>query len=328
MTHEDKVRRIAAMVRAASRAGIPVKFRRRSVPHFVPNPFKEGDDRPTIDISDLTEVLRIDPGSRLCVAESGVPFTDLVAATLSHGLIPCTVPELKTITVGGAVSGCSVESMSYKLGGFHDSCLEYEVITGTGEILTCSPDHDRDAFEMIHGSYGTVALLTKLTFRLLPAKPFVRMEYRRCSTFDRFWAEVCARCERDDFDFVDGIVHSPSQLVVCLGRMVDEAPYLSSYDWLEVYYKSTLARQEDYLRLPDYFFRYDTECHWLSRSVPVLHLEHKAVRFLLGKLLLGSTNLIRWHDRLRRLMRLKRRPEVIVDVFIPVPRFPAFWQWY
>ena len=58
-------------------------------------------------------------------------FVDLVAATLRHGLVPIVVPELKTITIGGAVAGCSIESMSFRYGGFHDTCLEYEVITAT-----------------------------------------------------------------------------------------------------------------------------------------------------------------------------------------------------
>lgn len=37
-------------------------------------------------------------------------FVDLVAGTLEHVLVPVVVPELETITVGGAVSGCSIES--------------------------------------------------------------------------------------------------------------------------------------------------------------------------------------------------------------------------
>ena len=68
-------------------------------------------------------------------------FVDLVAATLRHGLVPIVVPELKTITIGGAVCGCSIESMSFVRGGFHDTCFEYEVIAATGEVLTCTPDN-------------------------------------------------------------------------------------------------------------------------------------------------------------------------------------------
>jgi hypothetical protein len=108
--------------------------------------------------------------------------------------------------------------------------------------------------------------------------------------------------------------------------MVDEAPYTTSYEWLKIFYKSTKSLNEDYLSIYDYFFRYDAECHWLTKTVPLM--ETKPARLLLGKMLLGSTNLIRWSKRVRPVMKLKRRPEVVVDVFIPSKRFEEFFRWY
>src|SRR5262249_53539972 len=151
-------------------------------------------------------------------------------------LVPAVVPELEGITLGGAVAGCSVESMSYRYGGFHDTCLSYELITGAGEVLTVSPETDAEAFHMVHGSYGTLAILPRLTFRLVPAKPFVQLTYRRFTDVAAFEAEMRARCQAGDFDFIDGIVHAPDALVLCLGRFVDEAPRVSSYRWLDIYY--------------------------------------------------------------------------------------------
>src|SRR5262249_60456939 len=85
-------------------------------------------------------------------------------------------------------------------------------------------------------------------------------------------------------------------------------------------------REAAALATPDSFFRYDPEAHWLSRPVPPL--EWKPVRFLLGRLFLGSTNMIRWSERLRPIFRLKRRPDVVCDYFIPAGRVPEFYEWY
>src|SRR5262249_9159490 len=116
--HAAKIARIAAQLRA-HRGDRPVSLRKRAPPHQVPKAgdLRRRDDK--IDIGDLTDILHLDPVRRICVAESGVMFHDLVAATLRYGLVPIVVPELKTITIGGAVSGCSLESMSFKYGGFH-----------------------------------------------------------------------------------------------------------------------------------------------------------------------------------------------------------------
>lgn len=66
--------------------------------------------------------------------------------------------------------------------------------------------------------------------------------------------------------------------------MVDQAPYVNTYTWLDIFYKSTLKRKEDYLTIEEYLFRYDVQCHWLSRTIP--GMETKLMRFFLGKLLL------------------------------------------
>ena len=83
-----------------------MSLHKKAVSHQVPKPGDLRHRDAKIDVSDLTEILKIDPEKRICVAESGVTFVDLVAATLAHGLVPIVVPELKTITIGGAVAGC------------------------------------------------------------------------------------------------------------------------------------------------------------------------------------------------------------------------------
>src|SRR5204862_2923001 len=83
----------------------------------------------------------------------------------------------------------------------------------------------------------------------------------------------------------------------------------------------------DHLTTYDYCFRYYREAHWLSRTVPPL--EWRPVRAALGRWFLGSENLIRWAGRLEpNLRRVNRRPDVVVDLFIPAPRFAEFWEWY
>jgi len=329
MTHHDeKLQTVVAAIRKAAekRSGTPVRFDKGAISHFVPNPYADNSGRPKIDFSPFNELLEIDTKAMTATAEPGLSFDALVDATLPLGLMPYVVPELKTITIGGAVAGCSIESQSFRYGGFHDSCLEYEAVTGTGEVITCSPEKDQDVFHLLHGSYGTLARLTKLTFKLMPAKPFVKMEYRTHTTFDAFWADLKERCAVADYPFIDGIIHGPDKFVLCLGTMVDNAPSVSAYDRLNIYYKSTAEKTEDYMLAKDYFFRYDAECHWLTRTLPLM--ETKPVRWALGGMLLGSSNLIAWSGRVKSLLRLKKRPEVVVDVFIPSIRFEEFYRWY
>jgi FAD/FMN-containing dehydrogenase len=325
--HDAKVAAVASTVRELAASKEPVHIEKGGVHHFVPLP---GDTRfqgRKVDVSALREILDIDVDRRLCTAEPGVTFAEVVRRTLPLGLLPKVVPELEGITLGGAVAGCSVESMSYKVGGFHDTCREYEVVTGTGERRVVGRDQDAELFHMLHGSYGTLAILTRIVFELTPAKPFVKLEYRKHAAFPAFHADMKAQCAAADVDFVDGILHSPTELVLCVGRFVDEAAEVSSYRGTEIFYKSTRTHREDTLTTFDYCFRYDTECHWLSRTVPAL--EWKPVRWAVGRWFLGSTNLLKWTKRLDPMLgRVMKRPDVVVDVFVPGKRFEDFWRWY
>jgi FAD/FMN-containing dehydrogenase len=317
--HRAKVDRIAAQLRAHD-ASRPVSLRKKAPPHQVP---KGGDLRrrdAKIDISDLTSIISIDTLRRTCVAESGVMFCDLVEATLRHGLVPIVVPELKTITIGGAVSGCSIESMSYRYGGFHDTCLEYEVITAHGDVLVCTPDNDYDlVFQMIHGSFGTLGVLSKLKFKLVPAKPFVRLDYETYDSLEAYRAGIKRHFDAQDIDFMDGIMHRPDKLVLCIGTFVEEAPRTSKYDWTKVYWQSTGTLLRDYMTTPDYFFRYD-------RGVTNVHPKSWIGRLLLGKFM-GSGNTLRIADKLNFLFKTDK-PTVILDIFLPYSKVPAFMEWY
>jgi FAD/FMN-containing dehydrogenase len=317
--HGDKVARIVAQLRSHP-GDRPLSLKKKAVAHQVPKPgdLRRKDDK--IDISDLTEILEIDPIRRICVAESGVAFVDLVKATLTYGLLPIVVPELKTITIGGAVAGCSIESMSFVHGGFHDTCLEYEVITAKGEVLTCTPANKHSlVFQMVHGAFGTLGILSKLTFKLVPAKPYVWITNEKYTTIEDYQAAIRRHFDARDVDFMDGIIHSAELYVLCVGKFVERAPYLHRYDWVKVYYESTAERDEDYMTTTQYVFRYD-------RGVTNVRPKSLAGRILFGKLM-ASSQWLRLGEKFHWLLP-KDKPTVTLDVFVPFSKVPEFLAWY
>lgn len=318
--HAQKVARVSELLHRR-KSTAPLSRQKRVVSHQAPkaNDKKYTDEK--VDLVDFDEMIEIDPDRRICIAEPGVPFCELVDRTLPLGLVPIVVPELKTITIGGAVAGCSIESMSYIHGGFHDTCLEYEIITANGDVLTCTPDNGHSLiFQMMHGSFGTVGILSRLVFRLIPAKPFVHLRHETHRSIDSYLASIWSHYERRDVHFMDGIIHSPSHLVLCVGDFVDKAPYTNHYDWLKVYYRSTAERREDYLKTPHYFFRYD-------KGVTNVHPKSFIGRLLLGKFL-DSSQILRLAEKLSWLHMSNGRPDVTVDTFIPFSRLKEFLEWY
>jgi hypothetical protein len=318
--HAEKVARVSEQLRRR-KSTAPLSRQKRVVSHQVPKVHDKKHTDEKVNLLDFDEIIEIDLDRRICIAEPGVPFCKIVDRTLPLGLVPIVVPELKTITIGGAVAGCSIESMSYIHGGFHDTCIEYEIITAKGDVLTCTPDNEHSLiFQMMHGSFGTVGILSRLVFRLIPAKPFVHLRHETHTSIDSYLASIWSHFERRDVDFMDGIIHSPSHLVLCVGDFVNSAPYTNRYDWLKVYYQSTAKRREDYLKTPHYFYRYD-------QGVTNVHPKSFIGRLLLGKFL-GSSQILRLAEKFRWLLLSDDRPDVTVDTFIPFSRLKEFLEWY
>lgn len=318
MTHKQKVKRISSFLKSR-KSKEPISIKKNVVSHQVP---KKGDktiSEEHIDVGDLNEILDIDVKNKTCTAEPGVTFIDLVSATLPHGLVPIVVPELKTITIGGAVAGCSIESMSYKKGGFHDNCFEYEVVTAKGEVLTCSPKKDELLFQMMHGTFGTLGIITQLKFNLVPAKKFVKITYETYKTLKDYEKAIYGYFKNKNADFMDGIIHSPTEYVLSIGNFVDEAPYTNSYDWMKIYYLSTKEKKEDYLEVPDYFFRYD-------KGVTNVHPRSFIGRLLFGKIF-NSNNVLRFAEIMRKFIPASKFP-ITVDTFIPFSKMDNFMEWY
>lgn len=318
-SHQRKIMRISDQLRLRD-SNEPLILMKKAVSHQVPKADGRKDLYQKLDVSDLDEIIDIDVEKRICTAEPGATFEKIVESTLAYGLVPLVVPELRTITIGGAVSGGSIESMSYRFGGFHDSCLEYEVLTAKGDIIVCSPEGDESLlFNMMHWSFGTLGIITLIKFRLIPAKPYVKVTYEKYRSLEEYNRAIWSHYLSRDIDFMDGIIHSPEEYVLSCGNFTDDAPYTHRYDWMRIYYHSTASRREDYLKTSDYFFRY-------NKGVTNVRPKSFAGRLLFGRLV-SSDITLRMAHRFVKILPEKAIP-ITVDTFIPFSRMGEFMKWY
>lgn len=289
--------------------------------------------RSGIDVTAFQHVLSVDPESRVIDTEGMVTYEKLADAALLHGLMPAVVPQLKSITIGGAVGGIGIESSSFRYGLPHETVLEMEVLLGSGDVILCTPNNEhRDLFYGLANSYGTLGYILRLKIKGIPVKPFVRLTHIKCHGARDFFTRLADACEGSS-NFVDGVVFSPSEHVLVLGEFCDEAPYTSDYTYLDIFYQSIRNRSEDYLTVRDYLWRWDTDWFWCSKN---LHVQNGFMRRLLGPRRLNSISyqkVMRWNTRVgltRTINRLTgiHRESVIQDVDIPIENAPAFLAFF
>jgi FAD/FMN-containing dehydrogenase len=287
--------------------------------------------RHRIDLRPLHHVLGHDANAGWVDAEGCTSYEDLVAATLLQGRMPAVVPQLKTITIGGAAAGVGIEATSFRHGLVHDTLLEIEVLLPDGELVVCSPDNEqRDLFFGFPNSYGTLGYAVRVRAATLPVLPAVHVRHHHFAAADEFLDAVQDACA-GTADFVDGVVFSRGEQVLSVGRFVRDAPWRSDYSYQDIYWQSLRTRRDDYLATPDYLWRWDTDWFWCSRNFGA---DHALVRWLLGPQRLNSRTYTRWMraasrwqvaDRAARWRGLYRE-SVIQDVDIPIARAAEFLE--
>ena len=311
---------LAAMQLGDGGTGVPLGLSKRSSNLFRDR--HEGAKR-RLDLSDFYHVFDIDTENGWVDVEGLTSYEELVAQTLRRGVMPAVVPQLKTITVGGAAAGVGIEATSHRQGLVHDTLLELDVLLPGGEVLHCTPDNaHRDLFFGFPNSYGTLGYALRLRLRTLPVKPFVKVAHLQYQTPQMFFSDLAAHCQ-GDADFVDGVVFGAQQQVINRACFVDAAPWLSDYSFEHIYYRSLWDKPVDYLTVQDYIWRWDTDWFWCSKN---LQAQHPLVRRLLGRSRLNSrfyTRVMRWNARwglTRRLARWRGHftESVIQDVDIPI----------
>ncbi len=281
------------------------------------------------------EVLAIDPGAGWVEAEGMVTYEALSAACLARGVMPAVVPQLKTITLGGAVAGVGIESSSHRYGLVHDTVLEIDVLLGDGRVVTCTRENEHaDLFFGFPNSYGTLGYALRVKAKAVPVKPYVHLTHVGFSDPVLFFQELRKRLDAAEADFIDGTVFSPQKMFITLGRFAERAPYTSDYTYEKIYYRSIAQKSEDWLTIHDYIWRWDTDWFWCSKNVLAQNWFFR--RWVYGKARLGSrqyTKLMRWNSRVGVTKKLERvlglhSESVIQDVDIPISRAAEFLAFY
>ncbi len=238
--------------------------------------FRDGSPVSGLDVSGFGQVISVNPKDRTAVVGGMTTYEDLVAATLRYGLMPMVVPQLKTITLGGAVSGLGIESSSLRSGMPHESVLAMEILTGDGRVVTATADNEHaDLYRGFPNSYGTLGYALSLTIELEPVKPYVHLRHFRFTDPAECIAAVAAVAERRQLpratsaDFVDGTAFAADEMYLTVGAFSDVAPWLSDYTRERIYYQSIRGPKEDFLTIRDYLWRWDTDWFWCSRPFGV-----------------------------------------------------------
>jgi cytokinin dehydrogenase len=155
------------------------------------------------DMTTLNQIHSI--GQDAAVVDAGVVWRDLLLATIPAGLTPPVLTDYTRLTVAGTLSVGGVGGRSYVHGAQVDNVLELQVVTGEGELVTCSETSNRGLFEAALAGLGLCAVIVRATVRLIPARERAQTQRFFYPNAPSLLADLRFLISAERFDHVQGL---------------------------------------------------------------------------------------------------------------------------
>lgn len=157
-----------------------------------------------IDTSTLNTIHYI--GADRALVDAGVLWSQLLLATLERQLTPPVLTDYIELSVGGTLSVGGIGGASHRYGVQADNVLEVQVVTGEGNLETCSPSQKRGLFAAVLAGLGQCGIVVRATIRLIPATTHARVFLLFYSDLSAFTRDQCLLIASERFNYVEGQV--------------------------------------------------------------------------------------------------------------------------
>ena len=160
---------VAEAVKSAARRGL--RFAARGEGHSTFGR-SQAEGGVVAEMSALREIGPVEGGR--VVVEAGAKWSEVLAATLPHGMTPPVLTDYLELSVGGTLAVGGVGGTISAHGLQSDNVLELEVVTGDGLVVVCSATQNADLFDAARAGLGQVGVITRATLGLIEAPRSVR----------------------------------------------------------------------------------------------------------------------------------------------------------
>ncbi|XP_076922735.1 cytokinin dehydrogenase 5-like [Bidens hawaiensis] len=142
----------------------------------------------------------------------GELWIDVLKSTLKYGLAPKSWTDYLYLSVGGTLSNAGISGQAFNHGPQISNVHEMDVVTGRGDVLTCSMDQNPDLFHAVLGGLGQFGIITRARIALEPSPKMVRwirVLYSNFSAFthdQEYLISLHDQPQSQKFDYIEGCV--------------------------------------------------------------------------------------------------------------------------
>ncbi|XP_054818868.1 cytokinin dehydrogenase 5-like [Prosopis cineraria] len=208
--HPASAEDVATVVREAYELGKGLRVSARGEGHSTNGQAQAGKGV-VIDMRSKSSV-RVWEKEKYVDVWGGELWIKVLMETLEYGLAPKSWTDYLYLTVGGTLSNAGISGQTFHQGPQIANVHQLDVVTGKGELLTCSEDVNTELFHAVLGGLGQFGIITRARIALEPAPHWVRwirVLYSDFSVFTKdqeFLISLHGKPASERFDYVEGFV--------------------------------------------------------------------------------------------------------------------------
>lgn len=204
---------VVELVRYARRHGLPIAMNGQCGGPDVPESHSNLGQATVpggvaIDARGLATIHRIE--ATTAEVGPGVTWAELFHAALEAGLTPPMLPDFLHLSIGGTLSVGGLGGTVHRFGSQADCVTELQVVTGLGELVTCSRSRHADLFDAVLAGMGQCGIIVRATVELVRAEARARVFNLFYDDLATYTADQLRVLDEDRFSFQAGqIVRRP-----------------------------------------------------------------------------------------------------------------------
>lgn len=142
-----------------------------------------------LDVTGRDDVLEVDESTGVFTVEAGVSLDSLMRSFIPKGWFVPVTPGTRAVTVGGAI-GSDIHGKNHHVKGtFGQHVRSLDLLTGTGEIRTLTPEDE--LFWATVGGMGLTGVVLRARVAMTPIETaFCSVDTRRCANLDALLEEM------------------------------------------------------------------------------------------------------------------------------------------
>lgn len=132
-----------------------------------------GDSANALNVLQTTYInhfIEFDKATGKLTAEAGITLREILEVIVPNGWFLPVTPGTSYVTLGGAIAS-DVHGKNHHLAGtFGQHVTSFNILLGTGEVVTTSPQQHADLFHATCGGMGLTGIIISATIQLLPIR--------------------------------------------------------------------------------------------------------------------------------------------------------------